>query len=73
MVTSYARNGRSKVTSLYQCRGCTVVFTNVEAFMKRRRFVLRAVYGYDNLYTAAEVEPFEAGKDDGADSSQMPE
>ncbi|MDB5806934.1 MAG: hypothetical protein JWN73_4256 [Betaproteobacteria bacterium] len=72
LVTSYTRDGRSKVTSLYQCRGCTVVFTNVEAFMKRRRFVLRLVYGYENLYTAAEVEPFEADKPDGTEPPQMP-
>lgn len=49
-----------------------MVFTNVEAFMKRRRFVLRLVYGYENLYTAAEVEPFEADKPDGTEPPQMP-
>ncbi|HEX4327000.1 MAG TPA: hypothetical protein VH105_09280 [Burkholderiales bacterium] len=65
LVTSYTRDGRSKVTSLYQCRGCTVVFTNVEAFMKRRRFTLRKMFNC-NVYTAHEVEPYDPEKPDEA-------
>jgi len=63
-VMSYTRDGRSKLTSLFQCRGCTALFANPEAFTARRRFVLQKAFNCD-VYTVVQVKPYDPEEPDG--------